>query len=132
VSFASSIIGGFLLLQLLLVRFLTAADASRVWVVGRELHIGCWFRDRFGIPCPACGLTRSTILFLYGHFDQAFRLNAAGPVLAGGLLIFSGLMLHSSIFPNVAKSKTTPVLVVAFGWLFALVMVVQWLIKLPR
>lgn len=129
-SFPSAIVGGLLFGQLLLVRLVTSADLSSVWVAGKQLHIGCWFRERFGIPCPACGLTRSTILFLYGHLEQAFTLNAAGPVLVGGLVIFAGLMVYKSFAPRTMASRTIPLFMVALGWLFALVMFGQWIVKL--
>jgi len=44
----------------------------------------------FGRSCPACGLTRSGILVLTGHFSEAFALNPTiylwGPLLFYGFL----------------------------------------------
>lgn len=35
-----------------------------------------------GLPCPACGITRATILMLTGHFNESFQMH---PLL---LLVF--------------------------------------------
>ena len=40
----------------------------------------CLFRQLTGLPCPACGMTRSIVLTLDGHLGTALRLNLAGPV----------------------------------------------------
>jgi hypothetical protein len=41
-----------------------------------------------GIPCPACGLTRATILLINGHFRDSFLMH---PLL---LLIIVGIILY--------------------------------------
>ncbi|MGN0131700.1 MAG: DUF2752 domain-containing protein [Lachnospiraceae bacterium] len=40
-------------------------------------HTVCPFAILTGTACPACGLTRSALLLLSGHFIAAARLNAA-------------------------------------------------------
>jgi hypothetical protein len=41
----------------------------------------CPFRLLTGIPCPACGLTRSWVHTAHGQWDDAFALHAFGPAL---------------------------------------------------
>lgn len=36
----------------------------------------CWLRVVFGIPCPLCGMTRATGLFLKGDFSGAWQMHA--------------------------------------------------------
>ena len=36
----------------------------------------CWLRIVFGIPCPLCGMTRATGLFLKGDFYEAWQMHA--------------------------------------------------------
>ncbi|HKP72093.1 MAG TPA: DUF2752 domain-containing protein, partial [Pyrinomonadaceae bacterium] len=68
---APGVVGASLLLQLGLIRALASATSERVFVLGRELHWGCWFKARFGVPCPTCGMTRSVLLSLHGQFVEA-------------------------------------------------------------
>jgi hypothetical protein len=67
--------------------------AGYVWIALTELHItrniwsGCLFRQCFGIPCPACGSTRSILRLLHGDFAGALQLNPLGFLLAFLLII---------------------------------------------
>ena len=36
----------------------------------------CWLRIVVGIPCPLCGMTRATGLFLQGDFSGAWQMHA--------------------------------------------------------
>ncbi|WP_408632116.1 DUF2752 domain-containing protein [Mobilisporobacter senegalensis] len=42
----------------------------------------------FGIPCPACGITRATKLLLTGHFVESFQMH---PLL---VLVIIGCLLY--------------------------------------
>lgn len=35
----------------------------------------CYSTILFGIPCPACGMTRAAVLMLTGHFKESFRMH---------------------------------------------------------
>jgi glucan phosphoethanolaminetransferase (alkaline phosphatase superfamily) len=61
------------------------------------VHWGCWFQQRFGIPCPTCGMTRSVLLTLHGQFNEAVRLNPAGLMLVVGVVLL-GLALLFLMF----------------------------------
>jgi len=90
---APGAVGALLLLQLTVVGAFATANAERVFVFGRELHWDCWFKQRLGIPCPTCGMTRGVLLSLRGQFAEAMELNPAGPLLVLGLILFSLAML---------------------------------------
>jgi hypothetical protein len=75
-------------------RLLFSADEDRVYFLGRALGSACGFRERFGLPCPTCGLTRSMVLTLHGEATRALKVAWGGPFLllalaatAAGLLI---------------------------------------------
>lgn len=44
-------------------------------VLNRIFHSVCYSTILFGIPCPACGMTRATILLLTGHFRESFQMH---------------------------------------------------------
>lgn len=50
----------------------------------------CPYAILFGRSCPACGLTRSGILILTGHFSEALALNPC--ICLWGTLLFYGLV----------------------------------------
>ena len=67
-------------------------------------HVAAWpcpMLHLTGIPCPGCGLTRSTLLVLHGDLGNALRLHAFGPVLLVALL----LMAVSLILPDAARRR---------------------------
>jgi hypothetical protein len=61
-----------------------------------SLHLGlthyglpgwqCPFFHILGIPCPGCGLTRSTVLLLQGHLQSALSLHVFAPILLLGFV----------------------------------------------
>lgn len=91
---AAGVAGASLLAMLFAMRALGSATATSVILAGRELHWGCSFRQAFGIPCPACGMTRSVLLTLDGSLNDALALNPGGPLLVlGGLLLGAALLV---------------------------------------
>lgn len=87
------VIGTLLLLQLGLLRVFASASMDEVFVAGHALHWGCLFQQRFGFPCPTCGMTRSFLLGLHGNFSHAWQTNPAGLLLVVGMILFSIVML---------------------------------------
>jgi len=45
-------------------------------VLNKLLRTICWLRLLFGFPCPLCGMTRATILFIKGDFCGAWQMHA--------------------------------------------------------
>ena len=134
---AAGVVGAVLLLQLTLVRLLATADVNHVSLLGHELHWGCWFKQLFGIPCPACGMTRSVILTLHGQLKPAFQMNAAGPVGVLGLILFSVMMLFLMMRQQNPAGRGlqtierqirlwTPV----YGAMLVMILFAHWLVKL--
>ncbi|MDO9458217.1 DUF2752 domain-containing protein [Nocardioides sp.] len=65
----------------------------------------CPFRRITGLPCPACGLTRSWVDLAHGDVAGSWAMNPFGIVLVGGLLVLVGLVLR-------ARRRATPAPVV--------------------
>ena len=88
----------------------------------------CLFRYFWHIDCPGCGLTRSFLALSRGHFLEAIRYNAAGPLIY--LLFVTYAVDHarklfkkpSLVFPVwLGKYYGVAVVVVLFGqWFFRL------------
>lgn len=69
-------------------RQLTAIGAGAVLIAACVPAAGiedgpvlCPFRRLTGLPCPACGLTRSFVYTTHGHLAEAFHSHAFGPLL---------------------------------------------------
>lgn len=60
---------------------LSGGDGVRLPGGSTPLPETCFAQRMFGIECPGCGLTRSTICMMRGDIAAAARFNAMGPVL---------------------------------------------------
>ncbi len=63
----------------------------------------CPFKTITGIPCPACGSTRATILLFKGEFEAAFWLNPLVYIthslaLAIGIWMVKDILTHRETF----------------------------------
>lgn len=81
-----------MLLGVLALRFAFYADEDHSWFLGRSFGSACWFRIRFGIPCPNCGMTRSLILAAHGEFLRAWQLAPGGLAMVAAAVL-SGVAL---------------------------------------
>lgn len=50
---------------------------------GSDISV-CLFHKLTTLPCPACGGTNSLLLFVSGHWSDAFHTNPLGYVIAIG------------------------------------------------
>lgn len=82
-----------ILLQAALARIVLRADETRVYFLEHPLNWVCALRERFGLPCPTCGLTRSVILTLHGQLGRAWHIAPGGPALTLGVLFVAGGIL---------------------------------------
>jgi hypothetical protein len=117
----------------LVTRALATATPQAVYFNGQELLWGCSIRQTFGIPCPACGLTRSVLLTLHGHLGAAFEVNPGGPLVVLGLALVAALMFALALRPAPRAARDSDGLVrgvvlgaSAYGCLTAAVLLVHW------
>ena len=130
--------GALLGAQLAVLRLVASADADSVTFAGRALHWGCWFRQHFGLPCPLCGMTRSTLLTLHGQFNLAMQLNWAGPFLVVGLLLLALALLGLMLCAQTTRTRAFTaqlerglrVGATAYAALFLFVLLAHWLYAL--
>jgi hypothetical protein len=92
-GFVASVTGATILLELVIGGLLFTADREMVRLAGFPLEVKCAFKARFGVPCPACGMTRSLVLTLHGDIATAAELNLGGPIAIFGMLGFAAAML---------------------------------------
>ena len=137
-GFVPGLCGVLLLAPLFVLRLVASADADSVTFAGRALHWGCWFRQHFGVPCPLCGMTRSTLVTLHGQINLALQLNWAGPVFVAGLLLLALALLGVMLCAQTPRARTLlPRLeralrlgATAYAALFIVVLFAHWLYAL--
>lgn len=85
--------GCLLILSVFALRLFFDADEQQTRFLGRPIGTACWFKARFGIPCPNCGMTRSVILAARGEILRAARIAPGGPVLVICLLTIGAAVI---------------------------------------
>ena len=76
----------------------------------------------FGIPCPACGMTRAGFLLLTGNFAESFRMH---PFFIPSIIFLVGLVLFKFFWTDKIKymQNLAIVLLVCFLGLYVFRMV---------
>jgi len=82
-GFAATVLGADDAPELLVINLAFTADSDFVYLLGRPINVACAARQRFGVPCPTCGLTRGFVLTVHGHVREAWRLSPTGPLAVG-------------------------------------------------
>jgi hypothetical protein len=62
-------------------------------------HTFCLFKNITGIPCPACGTTRATLLLFHGEFINSILINPFG-ILTNLLILSSIVWMIRDIIKN--------------------------------
>jgi hypothetical protein len=131
---ASAAVGMLLLAQIAAAALLLRASQDGVWLLGHPIGGVCLFRRLTGLPCPACGMTRSIVLTLNGHLGAALRLNLAGPVwvlavatIAAALLWLAWRERHRGADRAAAARRRVRLLAVAQGAVFGLMLAANWI-----
>ena len=86
-------LGVMLLAELAATSLLFTADRDFVYFLGHRINYVCAARQRYGIPCPTCGLTRGFVLSVYGKAQDAWRLSPTGPLAAVGMFGMGAMLL---------------------------------------
>jgi hypothetical protein len=136
-GFTSLVLGLVLLGQLAFTRVIARFYDGQVSLFGHPIHWDCWFRQRFGVPCPACGMTRSVILTLSGHFFKAAEMNVAGLLGVLGLTAFGFAMVFLFFVQKGGSSRRTSAWemqirfwTVAYGSATVLIWAAQWFLRI--
>lgn len=102
-------------------------DVERVFGV-------CGFKQRYSLPCPGCGITRSAMEFVQGHFVKSFYIQPAGGVMCvvlatGGLLCFSRGIFGTRLIPASVSVGTAVKYTLICG---VIIIVCGWAVTLAR
>jgi hypothetical protein len=109
------------------------------WLMG-QFHFTlypfpCGFKQRYGLPCPTCGMTTAVIAFSHGHIGSAFYYQPAAGLfccLAAIIAFFALLIAVLGVYSPVierqfALLKLRYVFIVLF-----LIFAAGWAITLAR
>lgn len=95
-------------------------------------HTLCIFKNMTGVPCPACGSTRATILLFHGEFWKSILINPFG-IITSILIIVSIIWMLIDIlgsketyFPFLKKDwnwkiKTILLLIIMINWIWNII-----------
>jgi uncharacterized protein DUF2752 len=138
-GFAATVLGAMMLLELVIINLAFAADADFVYFLGHRINIVCAARQRYGVPCPTCGLTRGFVLAVHGRVREAWRLSPTGPLAAGGIL---GMGIALLAFASLERRRTPVQLLgirrwvqagaLAYGGLATVIWVCSWIAVVTR
>ena len=85
--------------------------------------LSCPVRSLTGVPCPTCFLTRATVAALTGDLSSSLQWHLFGPVVAGGLVLWSAVALRQRrLFPLQPRSKA----LIGIG----IALVAYWIVRL--
>lgn len=86
----------------------------------------CYFRIVFGIPCPACGITRSLKLLLRGKVVQSFHMH---PLL---IFVIIGFIYYLFVkYFNISSCKKFKIYVILTMLLFIVVYIIRMKLYFP-
>lgn len=105
-GFAAGVVAAAILVELTAAGMALSADREHVYVFGKvQTGAMCLFKQRFGISCPTCGMTRSVVLTLHGEAGTAWQLNPGGPIAVLTTLYLSGAMLALAFFQRTGRDS---------------------------
>lgn len=58
----------------------------------------CGFKQKYGLPCPGCGMTASAVAFFRGKIFESFYIQPAGALFCSVLVIVGFLALLTTVF----------------------------------
>ncbi len=74
--------------------FATPLVGAFTYAHGYRLSLTCPIRHLTGVPCPTCGMTRSFMAIVQGHWLQAVNFHLFGPIL---FFIFAAIVVHIAV-----------------------------------
>ncbi|MHC4122187.1 MAG: DUF2752 domain-containing protein [Planctomycetota bacterium] len=112
-----------------------------LWLAGAgKINLGfildpCGAKQRYGLPCPTCGITTSAITFAGGRIFKAFYIQPAGAFICCCLVIGAFLSLLTSVFGvyfRFLKRFLDDVKIKHLVLMFLVVIASGWLVTLAR
>ena len=87
-----------------LVFLVVVASFGLFWLAAHDkIDIGWWlgpcgFKQKYGLPCPTCGITTSVLAFVQGKIFEAFYIQPAGALLCCVLVVVAFLAFLIAVF----------------------------------
>jgi hypothetical protein len=87
-----------------IVFLVVAASFGVLWLAAhRKIEIGRWlgvcgFKQRYGLPCPTCGMTTSALVFVRGKIFKSFHIQPAAALLCCVLVLVGFLAFITVVF----------------------------------
>lgn len=87
-----------------------------VFGVKGKIYLNCFFVEKFGITCPACGATRATVAVFSGNILSAIEYNAFYSLVIFPLTMFLVLEdVYTVVKRSVYKKSKVSLIEVMFG-----------------
>ncbi|MBN2019454.1 MAG: DUF2752 domain-containing protein [Sedimentisphaerales bacterium] len=109
------------------------------WIVARYkipiYPFGCGFKQRYGLPCPTCGMTTSVMAFAQGRFRDSFYIQPAAFVFCSLIVIiafFAFLTAAFGIYSPRFWRRLVSIKLRYYIIISALVLIAGWAITLAR
>lgn len=119
-------------LVLLSLTFLSISVAAKLFDGFNSGPILCPIRLLTGIPCPACGTTRSIGALCEGKFTESWRLNPLGYFIAFAALVWAvRIPITSTILNFLSKKYNTYSSRSRFVFLIT-IYIATWILNLMR
>jgi hypothetical protein len=113
------------------------AGFTACWVIARYkipiYPFGCGFKQRFGLPCPTCGMTTSILAFAQGRIWDSFYTQPAAMLFCSLVIVAAFFAFIIAVFgvyfPRLFRRIVTLkvryiiaafVIILAAGWAFTL------------
>ncbi|WP_394706447.1 DUF2752 domain-containing protein [Draconibacterium orientale] len=96
-------------------------------------HTVCVFKNMTGIPCPACGSIRATLLLFHGEFWKSIQINPFG-IITNTLIIGSIIWMIIDIINN--RETFFPFLKRDWNWkikiIVTLIILINWILNIEK
>ena len=100
-----------------------------------RLFLPCGFQQRYHLPCPTCGWTRTLKAFSQGHVLQAFYVQPAASLICVGLALLALTSLYiavSGVYPGFVARLYREVKVKHIAWALIVIVLAGWAVTLVR
>jgi hypothetical protein len=79
--------------------FFTVFALAGHYKIDMGLFLGyCGFKQRYGLPCPTCGMTTATLAFAQGRIIEAFYIQPACGLLCSLMVVAAILSFIIAVF----------------------------------
>src|SRR4051794_22012477 len=98
----------------------------------------CPFKVLTGLPCPGCGLTRSTVALLHGDLSTSLYFHPLGAPMVAALMVLAVIDAwvwwrgsRAGAIRRPASWLTERVMLTPAPWVAIAALVLVWLVRLP-